>query len=797
MSDLEKYNGQVIEHRPANFEMPPESDSHSTSNLIKGVLRRWYIVLLIFFVMCAIGIPAIWLSIKPLYSVTGAIRVAPILENIVTGEEEKFGGTSTYQSFMYTQAEMITSSRVVQRVATDLADKNLAYFENEPTGLVTKLKQTLKNTRAKPEPASILKQAISNGIISAAPGRRTELIKVTMKSTNSEEAKRIVDAFIIAYTDVEVASSTEDEGQKLSFLEDEHKALAIRLKDQREKINALAQEFGSKSSATLDKRQEIKLERIGMLLNAVTKQEVSRIHLETQVDVLKERLESPDANTQEQTTEQEELATETQQPVDQNDPARRGYINADPTLNTFIANLTQLEQDLIVAKQRLAPTNLELENKADVIKTLKERIEQRKTEVGGMYDGFMAKKITEAEKEKLLNAKNELANAQAELELTRALEQRFNYILAQEDTETIDMGRLQLDMEELQDEMSFTKETYERIGRRIDELKMERKRRARISIAYNADLAHTRDKRVKYSAALVFGAMACGMLLAFLRDRADLRLRTPDDVVRRIGIRIIGTTTSSDTIKRALLPRQIAGDYQTIRANLRLLNGDKMPKKLVVTSPGMQEGKTTFAINLATSMARSGKKVLLIDGDLRKPDIAHLLNLPRGSRGLQDMLFGRKFDQVVCSMPSTGLDVLAADSHNRGDAYELLALPLTAQYINTISEKYDHVIIDSPPVLAFPDALMWAKIADAVILVSFAGQTTAPDLREASEKLAQINVNVLGTVLSNVEAGHSYYRYGHNYYAQNARSRKNAKRAAAKLLLPMQSQKDNISDSDS
>jgi len=139
MSDLEKYNGQVIEHRPANFEMPPESDSHSTSNLIKGVLRRWYIVLLIFFVMCGIGIPAIWLLIKPLYSVTGVIRVAPILANILTGEADK-GEISNYDNFMNTQAQMITSSRVVQRAATDLADKNLAYFENEHTSFVTKVK---------------------------------------------------------------------------------------------------------------------------------------------------------------------------------------------------------------------------------------------------------------------------------------------------------------------------------------------------------------------------------------------------------------------------------------------------------------------------------------------------------------------------------------------------------------------------------------------------------------------------------------------------------------------------------
>jgi len=795
MKDLEKYHSNVIEQRPANFETPPESAGYSTSNLIMGIFRRWYIVLLIFFVMCAIGIPAIWLSIEPLYSVTGAIRVDPFSQHPITGEVDT-GGIS-YQSFMNSQAEIITSSRVVQRVADDLADKNLPFFKSEPAGFVTKLKQTLKNSKTKHEPASILKQAISNGVISAAFDRRTEFIRITVKSANAEEAKTIVDTFISVYTAVENASSSEDEWQKITLLEGEAKDLAGELKSQRENINTLAQKYGSKSPTTFDKRQEIKLERMGMLLTKITEWEARRIDLEAQVDVLKERLESPDANEEEQPVERDELAAEVEQATDHNDPTRRGYINADPTLNTFIANLTQLEQELIVAKQRLAPTNPELKNKADVIETLKERIEQRKTEVGGMYDGFIAKKVAEAEKEKLLNAKNKLANIQAELELTKALEQRFKDKFDQEDIETIDVGLRQMNIEELQFQLGLDQEMYDTIRRRIQILEMGRKRPARISVAYNADLAHTRDKRIKYSAALVFGAFACGMLLAFLRDKADLRLRTPDDVVKRIGIRIIGTTTSSDTIKRALLPRQIAGDYQTIRANLQLLNGDKMPKKLVVTSPGMQEGKTTFAINLATSMARSGKKVLLIDGDLRKPDIAHLLNLPKGSRGLQDMLFGRKFDQVVCSMPSTGLDVLAADSRNMADAYELLALPLTAQHINMISKNYDHVIIDSPPVLAFPDALMWAKIADAVILVSFAGQTTAPDLREASEKLAQINVNVLGTVLSNVEAGHSYYRYGHNYYAQNAHPRKNAKRAAAKLMLPMQTQKDNISDSDS
>jgi len=783
MSDLEKYQSPVIEQRPANFEMPPESAGHSTSNLITGILRHWYIVLLISFVMCAIGIPAIWILIEPLYNVTGVIRVAPILSNILTGEADK-GEISNYDNFMNTQAQMITSSPVVQRAADDLADKNLTFFENEATNLVTKLKQALTNTKAKPEPASILKQAIYDSVITATPGRRTELIMVTMKSTNPAEAKQIVDAFITAYKAIEGDSSSKDERQKLTTLENEQKVLAVKLKSQRDNIKDLAQEFGSKSTNTFDKLQEIKLERVGMLLNEVTKWEANRIRLEAQVEVLKNRLESPDANEEEQPVERDELATEVAQATDQNDLTRRSYVNADPTLNTFIANLTQLEQELIVARQILTPTNPELKDKADVIETLKERIEQRKTEVGEMYDSFMAKKTAEAEEEKLLNAKKQLTDMQGELELASVLEQRFKGMLAEEDTETIDVGRRQLNIGELQDELSFTKETYDKYGRRIDELEMEQKRPARI-YAYEADVASIRDKRVKYSVALVFGAFACGMLLAFLRDKADLRLRTPDDVVKRIGIRIIGTTTGSDTIKKALFPRQIAGDYQTIRANLRLLNGDKEPKMLVVTSPGMREGKTTFAINLATSMSRSGKKVLLIDGDLRKPDVAYLLNLPRSSRGLQDLLFGRKkYHQVVCSMPATGLDVLAADSRNRDDACELLSLPGARERIKTISQTYDHVIIDTPPVLAFPDALVWAKMADAVILTSFAGQTTAPDLREATDKLAQINAKVLGTILSNVRAGSSYYRYSHNYYEQNARSRKNAKQAAAKLLLP-------------
>jgi len=759
MNDLEKYADRLIEQKLVHSETQPETDSQSTSELVKGILRRWYIVLLVFTVMCVIGLLAIWFLIKPLYSVTGAIRVAPIIPNILTGEAES-GEISNYQSFMYTQAEMITSEPVLQRVADGLVDKKLSFFEGELTNVVTKLKQRLMSNETKPDAVTRLKRTISAGIISVGPARNTELMKVTMKSTNPEEAKEIVDTIISAYMAVEVTSSAQEQAQKLNLMENERKLLDEKLRSTNEAIRQLGLEYGT---TNLIDRQDMRLKRVIALQSELTKTEAHRINLESQVQFLEQAKEQPITT--------EELLR-----------MRNEYINSDPMVQELTRNIVELERDLIIAKQTLTPDNAVFKQKQELLDAFQSRLDEQRRKVAEDFNETASKEISKARKEIIINTG-------AALEQTKVHEKHLRDVLVEEDTQVIELGRRQLNIEDLQFQQGLDQDTYDTVRRRIRDLELERKRPARVSIAYNADISHIQDKRAKYSAALLFASLFCGMGLALLKDKADQRLRTPDDINKHVDIQVIGTTTSPETIKPALLTEQIAGDYQTIRANLGLLSHDGMPKKLVVTSPGMREGKTTFAINLATSLSESGKKVLLIDGDLRKPDIAYLLDLPEGAKGLKDIFLGTEFGQAVRSIHSTGLNVLASYSCNGINAYELIASPKTAKQISKLSKSYDNIIIDTPPVLAFPDALVWAKIAGAVVLTSFAGQTIAPDLKEAKQRLTQIDVKVLGTVLSNVRAEHSYYHYDYKYYAQNTGSRKNAKQAKTKLLLPPRAKK--------
>ena len=722
----------MAQQEVVQFDGVPESHGGSMAELIVPILRRWYVIMGTFIVVCGIGVPAIWFLMEQKHETTGAIRISPIMSRILFDDSDSERAMPGYDNFMNTEARRIAGNTVVNRVADELSGRKLILFEDSV------------------DPVLALLQAVNAGEIEIATQRRSELIVIRMLSKFPAEAEQIVDAFIRSYMNIVKAEEGSSDDNKLNILDEQQRTLNTKIDKQTEDINLLLEEFGTEE---LDGRQEIMLQTVARLQQDLIGVTIRRIALEAQVDMYEKDVSEP--------------LPEINRLQEQN-----AYINDDPMMQTLVANIRQYEAQIITDKQTMTDNNPELQNRIAILESFKKRMEKRREELIKDFDDRYKQEI---------EARRNYAKVQINAELAQTIEheKKIREELDRYDTATIGMGRKQLNIDDQRAELERTRQLYNEVCNRIGEIEMEQKRPARISVAEMASSVPAKGKREKLAAATVFGGFGLGTFLAFLLAKADKRLRDTQDVVKRVGVRIIGTTTSSKHIDRRVITQQLSDDYQTIRANLGLLNGHESTKMLVVTSPGVGDGKTTFAVNLALSFARLGERVLLVDGDLRKPDVAEILNLPKGLRGLQDILFGKSLAESVYEHSPTGLHILATDHRNCSDALDLLRQAHTADCMRSIAKGYDHVIIDTPPVLAFADPLVWAKMADAVIMTCFAEHTSRPDLREAIERLEEIDVRVLGTVLNNVRVSNSYYRYGYGY-GYGADGRKPQRKAKAK-----------------
>ncbi len=740
MNNLEKYLDQVIEQKPIVVEPPAEAQEPPTTNVLESLRRRWYIVLVTVLVICVIGLPAIWFLIEPMYIVQGAVQVRQAVPSVLTGELQS-GEAANYTWFINTQVRMLTSDQTaLQTIIDDLVPRRLEFFSGKPRNRVEALiAKVLPGPKgAVPQEMDILRQAIAKEEITATHIPNTELLAVTMKSYNQHEAKTIVNSFLDNYVARSRSAFTSNENDSISALERQRKVLEKQISDGRARRDVAAQR---NAAVVLDPNDKLDQDwvtgRLGLLQRELLRLEAQKIQIEGDILTL-------DPNTPSETTPEQTVA------------ARMAYINADPTVKELTTNVIQMERDLLVAQQTQKTTYPALQQRQAVLDAMKQRLEEREEEAGQEFDSSWQRRLDEIAELRRRQAPEELRQIEARID-------QINQNLRDLNENRTTAAKNKLEFQDITVDLTVNEEMLKYVTRRIEERKMEQDRRPQVRDPIPATLLGEDDQRLKLAGMTVFGALACGIGLAFLRDKMDKTLQTPADITRQTELPILGTTTSSRTIKPALFAEQIAGDYQTIRTNLGLLYNGGMPKRLVISSAGVREGKTTFAVNLATSLAKAGKKVLLIDGDLRKPDIGHMLNVLNNEGGLQNVLLGEDPSGIICVLPTSGLHVLAANPRYLGDAYELLTSPTAAEQMERLMREYDHLIVDSPPALAFPDALVWAKLTDAVILVSFAGQTTAPELKEARERFARIRARILGAVLSNVPVDQGLYRYSYTY----------------------------------
>jgi capsular exopolysaccharide synthesis family protein len=283
--------------------------------------------------------------------------------------------------------------------------------------------------------------------------------------------------------------------------------------------------------------------------------------------------------------------------------------------------------------------------------------------------------------------------------------------------------------------------------------------------------------------------------LAYLMEQLDTTLRREEDMEEQLGVTSLGTVPSFAAAARAgrphfarlrrrrrkggrrrlpsIVQRQNSpadagwapGDaFRALHTNLLFADPRGMPRSLVVTSAVAGEGKTTVAVNLAICVAQHGGRVLLLDGDLHRPQLHAAFGVPREG-GLTELVHDdRPWGEVVHSTDFAGLYVLTA-GRSMGREPGLLRSMAVRRALVELTQAFDIVIIDGPPVLYTADAAIISAVADGVIIVASAGFTDRADCRTAVRMLRQVGAQLVGSVLNDPDAhlhDHHYERYGYS-----------------------------------
>lgn len=277
--------------------------------------------------------------------------------------------------------------------------------------------------------------------------------------------------------------------------------------------------------------------------------------------------------------------------------------------------------------------------------------------------------------------------------------------------------------------------------------------------------------------------LALGLLLGFglalLRDLLDKSVKSQRDLETVTDRTILGgiafdAEASTHPLIVQVDPRsQRAEAFRSLRTNLQFIDVANPPKSIVVTSSLPGEGKSTTTANLALSLADTGLKVVVIEGDLRRPRLLDYLGF-EGSVGLTDVLVGRvDVEDVLQPFGRTGLRLLGAGPIPPNPS-ELLGSANMEQLVADLAERYDYVLIDAPPLLPVTDAAVLSTIVDGALVVVGAGVAQREHVRRALESLEAVNGSVLGLILNRVKVkdlGSGYGTYEYDYRPESERQR--------------------------
>jgi capsular exopolysaccharide synthesis family protein len=714
------------------------------------IKRRWLPAIGMF--SCVVGITVVVASLpKPVYEAQGKLLFKKTNEtSSFTGLGQKIGeldAIAEKSNPLNTELEVIRSVPFVQKTIIAL---------------------NLKNEQGVPLKPEILAKQIE---LKNLP--TTDVMQLSYESTNPEKAAAVVNKLMSLYVENNLLSNRAEAVAAGDFI-------AMQLP----KTEATVRQAEVALRQFKEQNQVVALDEEAKSAVAVIKQ------LENEINETEAELADVTARS---AMLQNQVAMNSQESVAMNS------LNQSPGVQKVLEEFQQVEGELAVQQTRFVeshPTVEALKNKRDALKALlQERIgeslgNQSQVSNGNLQTGDLKQRLL-ADFVKSEEQRSGLASRLASLSKAQSIyKQRVNIL-----------PKLEQNQRELERRLQAAQSTYEVLLRRLQEVRVAENQNIGNVRILEAALVPQKPSGRKRIMTLALGHLLAILLATatvFILEVSDTSIKTLKEARELFGYTLLG---SIPYFGKKVTPRRhdqdwaipelpvrdtsrspVSEAYRMLQANLKFLSSDKALKVIVVTSSVPKEGKSTVSANLAAAIAQLGRRVLLVDADMRQPVQHHIWELTNVA-GLSDVIVGQaKFSAVVTQVMAK-LDVLSAGVIPP-NPMALLDSNRMAGLIEDFCEDYDFVIIDAPPLVLAADALTLGKMTDGVLLVARPGVINSTSAATAKESLERSGQNVLGLVINGVileNESDSYFYYAKDYSGkEDATTREQAMSNAGK-----------------
>jgi succinoglycan biosynthesis transport protein ExoP len=710
-------------------EAPPSSSSSPDEGRGVPLLQYWFIILrhrwliVLMVLLMAGGATLLTTRQTKLYRATASMIIEESGPRVMDKVQDVTESALDADKFYNTQLRIIQSHAVAVRAATALG------LDRDPA---------VTGGANGPEALESAAGAVQ-GCLSASLEKHSHVVNVSCVAPNPERAARVANGVVQAYIEETQANRISTSVDAIRFLGDQ----ADDLRQKLERAERSLHDFNRQNDllATSFEESHRILSSSLFRLN----EELSRVRAEG--ITLKAQLEE----------------------------ARR-VRQADPVVAAALLGTGQALGDL---KHRRAELQRDLTALRARYKQDHPKVIEGEAALGSLERNFQ-REIEQIYSSLELKVR---ANESQDLKLTRAIEGEMKRSLKLREKE-VEYNRLKREIE-------TGKEIYGLVSRRLKETELTRPLHSsnvrRLEAALPPAGPFRPDLRRNVLMALVLGLFA-GLGLAFVFEFLDDSVRTPEDVERSVGVPVLGFVPSiepqrgppSDAIECARAEHvahhptsPIAEACQTIATNTFSLFLKTPPRALLIASAGPWEGKTLVAFQLAASIAARGRRVILVDADLRRGRVHRVIGGSR-SGGVYEILANeRSIEELVRTTGMPNVWALTTGAlPEKMNPLSLLELPDFARFAAKLRETYDLVIYDSAPVCVVADAIHVGAVCDGAVMIARFRRASRRALRAAVQQLETAQVRVVGCIINDLDPrahhyayyrSHGAYRFGYGY----------------------------------